>query len=163
MSGVADQAAREAERDALLEALLSSVPYHRLLGVGFERRGDELTAHLPFADRLVGNPMLPAIHGGVTGSFLEIAGMMQLAWETVSRRVEAGGAAAAEIAEGCFPALPKTIDVTIDYLRTGRPRDLFARSRVQKAGRRVAHVHVEAWQDERDRPVAMLRGNFLMP
>ena len=59
--------------------------------------------------------------------------------------------------------MPKTIDITIDYLRSGRPRETFARARVQKAGRRVTHVHVEAWQDTRERPIAMLRGNFLMP
>ena len=47
--------------------------------------------------------------------------------------------------------------------RSGRARDTFARASVQKAGRRVAHVHVEAWQDARTRPIAMLRGNFLMP
>jgi len=51
----------------------------------------------------------------------------------------------------------------VDYLRSGRPRESFARATVQKAGRRVAHLHVEAWQDSRTRPIAMLRGNFLMP
>jgi acyl-coenzyme A thioesterase PaaI-like protein len=59
--------------------------------------------------------------------------------------------------------MPKTIDITVDYLRPGRPRETFARASVQKAGRRVAHLHVQAWQDERSRPIAMLRGNFLMP
>lgn len=160
---MSDPAEREAERDRTLAALIEAVPYNRLLGVGVERRGDELTARLPFARHLVGNPFLPAFHGGATGSFLEITGLMQLAWERALSRIEAGGAAAEQVAAGRFPSLPKTIDVNIDYLRTGRPRDVYARARVQKAGRRVAHVHVEAWQEERGRPIAMLRGNFLMP
>ena len=163
MSGLPAQARREAERDAMLEALLGTVPYHRLLGVRFDRLGDELTARLPYGDKLIGNPLTPSIHGGVTASFLEIAGQMQLAWDMVSRAMERGGAGAEAIGQGRFPDLPKTIDITIDYLRRGRPREMFARTRVQKAGRRVAHLHVEAWQDEHARPIAMLRGNFLMP
>ncbi|MEM9781382.1 MAG: PaaI family thioesterase [Pseudomonadota bacterium] len=154
---------RERERAAALAALIDAVPYNRLLGVEALRHGDELTMVLPFAKHLVGNPFLPAIHGGVTGSLLEITGMMQLAWDRVLSALEAGGDAAAAIQRGDFPALPKTIDITVDYLRSGRPRDSFARARVQKSGRRVANVHVEAWQDERARPIAMLRGHFLMP
>lgn len=159
----ADASQREAERNRILAVLTETVPYNRLLGVEVERRGDELTARLPFAGHLVGNPFLPAIHGGVTGSFLEITGLMQLAWEQVLARYEAGGPTAKAVLEGEFPELPKTIDITIDFLRSGRPRDCFGRARVQKAGRRVAHVHVEAWQEERSRPIAMMRGNFLMP
>ena len=157
------QAAREAELDAALAKLCEAVPYNRFIGVGFDRLGDELTARMPFAEPLVGNPFLPAIHGGVTGAFLEITALTQLAWDGAWAILEKGGEQAEGILDGRFPPFPKTIDITIDYLRSGRPRDTFARARVQKAGRRVAHVHVEAWQDTRTRPIAMLRGNFLMP
>ena len=157
------QAKREAARDAALEAMAGAVPYNRFIGVTFDRLGDELTARLPFAEPLIGNPFLPAIHGGVTGAFLEITALTQLAWDRAWAVLEDGGEAAYEILAGRFPPVPKTIDITIDYLRSGRARDTFARASVQKAGRRVAHVHVEAWQDARTRPIAMLRGNFLMP
>ncbi|HUF86560.1 MAG TPA: PaaI family thioesterase [Thermohalobaculum sp.] len=158
-----DTAERQAARDRLLGALTGAVPYNRLLGVRFERMGDELTGRLPFRDGLVGNPVLPALHGGVTGSFLEITALMQLAWQQVCVLVDAGGPGAEAVGGGRFPPMPKTIDITVDYLRAGRPRETFARATVQKAGRRVAHLHVEAWQDSRARPIAMLRGNFLMP
>jgi len=161
MSG--ENQSRQSERDAALAALADTVPYNRLLGVRFDRLGDELTGRMPFRDGLVGNPFLPALHGGVTGSFLEITALMQLAWDQVLAAMEAGGEVAGHIAAGRFPPFPKTIDVTIDYLRSGRPRETFARATVQKAGRRVANLHVEAWQDSRARPIAMLRGNFLMP
>ncbi len=154
---------RQTERDAALAALTNTVPYNRLLGVRFDRLGDELTGRLPFREGLVGNPFLPAIHGGVTGSFLEITALMQLAWDQVLGLMEAGGEAAERIAAGNFPPYPKTIDITIDYLRPGLSRETFARAKVQKTGRRVANLHVEAWQDSRARPIAMLRGNFLMP
>lgn len=153
---------RQAARDAALAALTDAVPYNRFLGVRFDRMGDELTARLPFREGLVGNPFLPAIHGGVTGAFLEITALMQLAWDQALAVMDADAEGARRVAAGGFPAMPKTIDITVDYLRSGRPRETFARASVQKAGRRVAHLHVQAWQEERARPIAMLRGNFLM-
>ena len=60
-------------RDAALAALLASIPYIQFLGIQFDRRGDELTAVMPYHEKLVGNPMLPALHGGATAAFLEVA------------------------------------------------------------------------------------------
>ena len=60
-------------------------------------------------------------------------------------------------------SLPKTIDFTVDYLRSGLPRDAYARARVNRSGRRYASVHVEAWQDNRSRLFAQATGHFLMP
>lgn len=162
MTGAQTQA-EKARRDAALERLTRTSPYHRFINVGFERMGDELTARLSYSESLIGNPVLPALHGGVTGALLEITAITQLAWDALWRRMEEGGAAAQAIHEGRFPKLPKTVDFTIDYLRSGRPRDAYARATVQKAGRRVANVRVEAWQDARDRPIAAAHGHFLMP
>ncbi|MEL6236753.1 MAG: PaaI family thioesterase [Pseudomonadota bacterium] len=150
-------------RDAALQALVARVPYIAFLGAAFERRGDELTAVLPFRDDLIGNPALPALHGGATGGFLEITAIVELAWNMVWERMEGGGAAADDIEAGRFPPMPKTIDFTIDYLRTGLPRDAYARGRVNRSGRRYASVHVEAWQDNRARPFIQATGHFMMP
>ena len=150
-------------RDAALARMVAGVPYIRHLGVVFDRRGDELTAQLPYTDKLIGNPLLPALHGGAIGAFLEITAIMELAWAQVWERMEGGGEAAAKIEAGDFPALPKTIDFTVDYLRSGLPRDAYARARVNRMGRRYASVHVEAWQDNRARLFAQATGHFLMP
>jgi acyl-coenzyme A thioesterase PaaI-like protein len=150
-------------RDAALARMVERVPYIRHLGVAFERRGDELTAVLGFDERLIGNPVLPALHGGAVGAFLEIAAIMELAWTLVWERMEGGGEAAAAIEAGRFPPFPKTIDFTVDYLRSGLPRDAYARARVNRMGRRYASVHVEAWQDNRARLFAQATGHFLMP
>ncbi|MEX2518189.1 MAG: PaaI family thioesterase [Paracoccaceae bacterium] len=159
----ADLQEEKTRRDAVLERLTRTSPYHRFIGVGFRRLGDELTAVLSYGDHLIGNPHVPALHGGVTGALLEITALTQLAWDDLWRRLEQGGAAAEAVYQGQGPKLPKTIDLTIDYLRAGRPRDAYARATVQKAGRRVAYVRVEAWQDARDRPIAAAHGHFLMP
>jgi uncharacterized protein (TIGR00369 family) len=144
----------KSRRDAALAALVAQIPYAAVLGVRFDRRGDELTAHLPYADHLIGNPVLPALHGGATAAFLETTAVVELAWAMMWEDMEATG-------EAPLPRLPKTIDFTVDYLRSGLPRDVYARARVNRSGRRYASVHVEAWQDNRARPMAMATGHFL--
>ncbi len=150
-------------RDAALQTLVAGVPYIRFLGITFDRRGDELTAVLPFDDKLIGNPQLPALHGGVTAAFLETAAIIGLSWSLLWEDMEAGRIDPARLDPLLLPRLPKTIDFTLDYLRSGLPRDAYARARVNRSGRRYASVHVEAWQDNRGRLFAQATGHFLVP
>ncbi len=150
-------------RDGALSALVDGIPYVRFLNVQFDRRGDELTAVLPFDDKLIGNPMLPALHGGVTASFLEITAIVTLSWVSLWEEMESGKLDMQGLGQAGVPPLPRTIDFTVDYLRSGLPRDAYARARVSRAGRRYASVHVEGWQDNRERLYAQATGHFLMP
>ncbi len=150
-------------RDAALNALVHGVPYIQFLGIEFDRRGDELTAVLPFDEKLIGNPFLPALHGGVTAAFLEVTAIIGLSWSLWWEEMESGRIDPAALDPAQLPRLPKTIDFTIDYLRSGLPRDAYARARVNRSGRRYASVHVEAWQDNRARLFAQGTGHFLMP
>jgi uncharacterized protein (TIGR00369 family) len=43
-------------------------PFARCLGI---RIGEDGTLVMPFSPKIIGNPILPAIHGGMTGAFLE--------------------------------------------------------------------------------------------
>jgi uncharacterized protein (TIGR00369 family) len=127
-----------------LDALLAGIPYAQYLGVRAELAGDEMTAILPFAPHLIGNPMLPAIHGGVLGAFMEMTALAQLSiLQGLSRQ-------------------PKPIDISVEYLRSARGLTTYARADIRKIGRRIANVHVEAWQDTRATPIALLRGHFLL-
>ncbi len=150
-------------RDAALGALVDGVPYIKFLGIEFDRRGDELTAILPYDEKLIGNPVLPALHGGATAAFLEVSAIIGLSWSIIWDGVERGDLDVDALAEGRLPRMPKTIAFTVDYLRSGLPRDSYARARVNRSGRRYASVHVEAWQDNRARPHAQATGHFLMP
>jgi len=150
-------------RDGALNALVGSVPYIRFLGITFERRGDELTATLPFADKLIGNPMIPALHGGATAAFLEVTAIIELSWATLWDDMETGLIDPSNVESSDMPSLPKTIDFSVDYLRSGLPRDAYARARVVRSGRRYASVHVEGWQDDRSRLFVQASGHFLMP
>lgn len=148
-------------RDGALAALVGRVPFISFLGMRFDRRGDELTAILPYAEAIIGNPMLPALHGGATAGFMEATAIIELVWSSQWEGVEAG--AIDLMLDPSQIRLPKTIDFTVDYLRSGLPRDCYARARVNRSGRRYASVHVEAWQDNRSRLFAQATGHFLMP
>ena len=130
------------DEDTRLVSMLDSIPYARFLGVRGELAGDEMTLILPFSDHLIGNVTLPAIHGGVIGAFLEMTALAQLS-----------------IAQG-LTRQPRPIDVTVEYLRSGRPVESYARAQIKRLGRRVANVQVEAWQESRARPIAALHGHF---
>ena len=127
-----------------MKALIDAIPYARLLGVEVERVESAWDCVLPFRDELVGNARLPAIHGGVLGSFLELTALLRL------------------MDEDRVASVPKPINFSIDYLRSAGPRTTRARAEIFKLGRRIAHVHVVAWQEERDRPVAAGNGKFLL-
>ncbi len=150
-------------RDGALLRLVESVPYINFMGIGFQRRGDELTATMNYSDMLIGNPTVPAIHGGATAAFLETAAIIELAWADIWAKMEMERLSGAEIAALPLPKFPKTIDFTTDYLSVGLPRDVYARARINRSGRRYASVHVEAWQDNRSKLVAQGTGHFLMP
>jgi uncharacterized protein (TIGR00369 family) len=124
--------------------LVEAVPYARFMGISAVVVAGELLGRLEFAGHLIGNPMLPALHGGVIGALLESTAIFQLIWETEAI------------------VLPRTITLTVDYLRSGRAVDTFARGIVTRQGRRVACVRVEAWQDDRSRPIAVASAHFLI-
>lgn len=147
-------------RESVIDGLLAKVPYFGWLGVQVDRHGDELTTVMPFAGRLIGNPVLPALHGGVTAAFLETAAVLELVWTAMG---DEGCGVLPPAGSEPVPRLPKTIDFTIDYLRAGLARDAYARGRVVRLGRRYASVQVEAWQENRSRLFAQATGHFLMP
>ena len=150
-------------RDGALNRLVAGVPYIQWMGIRFDRRGDELTAILPFRDELIGNPFLPALHGGAIAAFLEVAAIIELSWSTLWEDLSAGRLDPEAVTPGHLPPLPKTIDFTVDYLRAGQAKDCFAKARINRSGRRYASVHVESWQDARDKPFASAVVHFLMP
>lgn len=149
-------------RDLALSVIVNQVPYIDFLGVSFDRHGNQLTSTMAFHDDLIGNPMLPALHGGATAAFLEVTAIIGLAWTSLWGEIESESLDIEAVQTGVL-ALPKTIDFTVDYLRPGLPRDAYARARVNRSGRQYASVHVEAWQDNRDRLFAQASGHFLMP
>lgn len=131
--------------DVDLAAIIASSPFGRFLGIETQVDARGVLAILPIRDELIGNVMLPAMHGGCVAAFLEITCQLQVAHET--------GAIA--------PA--RTIDISVEYLRPARRENLFARARIRRLGRRVATIHAEAWQQDEDKPVCLLQSHLRLP
>lgn len=125
-------------------ALVGAVPYARLLGIGCMKAGEELVFTLPALQDNIGNPTLPAIHGGVLGGFIEHSAILR-----VMMAMEE-------------PRFPKVVDLSIDYLSAGHFRDSFAECRILRMGRRLANVSVIVWQTSRNEPVASARAHLLL-
>ncbi len=115
-------------------------PFARCLGI---RIGEDGTLVMPFSPRIIGNPILPAIHGGMTGAFLETAAIVGVTREL-----------------GVSP--PKPIGLTINYLRSGRALDSYANVSIVKQGRRVVAFEAKAWQDDPAKPIASAFGHFML-
>ncbi|MGE0867139.1 MAG: PaaI family thioesterase [Kofleriaceae bacterium] len=134
----------EARRTENYQLLLDAVPYAKFMGFTASKHGDELITTLTFSPHLIGNRSLSALHGGPLGALLESAAIFELLWRSETN------------------VLPKTITLTIDYLRTGASVDTHARGIVTRHGRRVTNVRVEAWQADRGTPVATAHAIFLV-
>lgn len=160
MSQTEHETPADPRRD-VLAALTQQVPYLSHMGFTFSPNasGDGLEGIMPFRCDLIGNPTIPALHGGVIASFLEMSALVNLGWATLWEE----GVLSPD-ASGCtLPAIPKTIDLTVDYMRSGKPQDCYSSARISRAGRRYATVHVDVWQDEPERPIAQAMCHFLMP
>jgi acyl-coenzyme A thioesterase PaaI-like protein len=135
---------RMAKATGDVSALARAIPYLHFLGITADRSSGELIGKMAYADSLIGNASIPALHGGTIGALLESTAILQALWESETA------------------ALPKIVTITIDFLRSGRPVDTFAKGVFTKQGRRVVNVGVEAWQEDRARPIARAQVIFLV-
>ncbi len=135
----------EARASRDFSAVVRAIPFASFLGMDLVEEGSDLVAKLRFAPHLVGNPMIPALHGGTLGALLESIAIFAI------------------LADLEGPKGPKTISITVEYLRSARPVDTFARAEVVRQGRRVATVRSFAWQDDPKKPVAAANVQLLLP
>ena len=124
--------------------LVEAIPFARFLRLEVARDAEGLLTTMRFAPHQVGNSLIPALHGGTLGALLESAAIFSLLWEVPAENA------------------PKTINVTVQFLRTARTADTFARAEIFKQGRRVATVRAQCWQDSPDKPVASATAQFLL-
>ena len=120
------------------------IPYVEYLGIRSAPGQPVPLFRLPYQPKLIGNPYLPALHGGVVAGFAETAALLHLAQALKGAK------------------LPKGIDFAIDYLRAGRPVETFAQCELVRVGARVALVQVRCWQSSPDYPIVVARGHFLL-
>jgi uncharacterized protein (TIGR00369 family) len=121
------------------------LPYADFLGISIvgEEDGSPLLI-MPVSDGLLG--MMGRLHGGAIAGLLEIAAVAAID-ATLDEPAQAR-------------SIFKPISVTLDFMRPGLPADSFARGEVIRIGSAIANVAVEAWQDDRSRPIAAARMNL---
>ncbi len=124
--------------------IIETVPYARLIGMKAITMGDEIVFHLPAQQANIGNPTLPALHGGCIGGFMENAAIFHVLGTIEAQRI------------------PKVVDFSLDYLRAGRYLDTFAYCEVVRQGRKVVNVNVSAWQTDKRQPIATARTHLLL-
>jgi uncharacterized protein (TIGR00369 family) len=113
-------------------------PYAEILRVSVEAEdGAPPVLLMPFADDVLGRPGF--LHGGAISGLLEMAAL----------EAEGGGRI-------------KPVNVTVDFMRGGRDKPTRAAGVVTRLGNRVANVEATAWQDEREKPIAAARMNYLI-
>ncbi len=131
------------ERDALIAFFQNGIPFNAWLGMKVERLEDgECTLRVPFRPELVGDPLRPALHGGVLSTTADAAGGLAVFSKAMSLETRVS-----------------TVDIRVDYLRPGRLTDLWCDARVIRLGNRVA-VTTMVVRQEGDHVAAECRGVY---
>lgn len=129
-----------------VNAWLERIPYAQLIGVQAEDQGEALIFTLTPKLENVGNPLLPALHGGVVAAYMETAAILNVMAYTQGLRI------------------PKIIDFSIDYLRSARLEKTYARCELNRLGKRVVNVSVTCWQGNKAAdPIALARAHLIWP
>ncbi len=126
------------------QSVMEMIPYSAFIGAQVKRENDRLLYWLDKRPSNIGNPSLPALHGGVIGGFLELAAAVEIIYSV-------------DIA-----AVPKVVDFSLDYLRAGRFKTTYAKCQILRQGKKLINVTASAWQDDENTPIATARCHFLI-
>lgn len=147
MSGITDPVQSRADHGAgtAWHTLLERIPYARHLGLEIQQGQTGIEVHLPYREALIGNIMLPALHGGVIAALIEITARV------AAQRQDAG------------TRRPRILDCNINYLRSARAQSTFASAEIVRQGRRTSLVQVACRQEGTSAPIASGRVQLLFP
>jgi uncharacterized protein (TIGR00369 family) len=131
--------------EVLRQVMEELIPFNRYLGVKLtESREGFARLEVPFREELIGDPMRPALHGGVLSALADAAG---------------GAAVWTGLADP--EARISTIDLRIDYLRPTRLVTVVAEATVVRLGNRVGVADVRLFNiDAPDVTVATGKGVY---
>jgi uncharacterized protein (TIGR00369 family) len=134
----------ELNAEMLAKVFEEYIPFNRFLGLRcLEISESGVRVELPYRPELIGNPEIPALHGGAISSTLDTTGGLAV-WSRAQPKDRVS-----------------TIDLRVDYLRPGRPENLIAVARVVRLGNRVGVAELRAFHaDDEERPVAAGMGVY---
>ena len=121
-------------------------PYAEALGIALDISEDGAPIlYFDYSERVAGRPGF--LHGGAMSGLMEMAAIAALRAE-LERRGET--------------MKLKPVNVQVEFMRGGTQQRTFASGSVTRAGRRVALVNAEAWQDDRSKPIALAQMKVLL-
>lgn len=121
-------------------------PYARALDMQISgSEGNLPVIEMPYADKVQGRPGF--LHGGAISGLLEMAAVAAIHTALRQRRSDAA---------------IKQVNVTIDFMRGGTPQPTYAVGIITRLGRTMANVEAQAWQDDREKLIAMAHMHYLI-
>lgn len=138
------QIIKQAREQQQGQIILDAIPYAKNIGLQSTTVDGQLMFKLPAKDSNEGNPLIPAQHGGVTGGAMELAAAVYVLLHIKGSQI------------------PKVVDFSIDYLRPAMMENTYISCDMVRQGRRIANVHIIAWQTQKNKPVATARTHFIM-
>lgn len=135
---------KEADLDFVQRMFEEKIPFNRLLGLEVvSLQPDKPVIRFAHRDELVGNFARGILHGGVISSCLDTVGGLAAYLRVLDRHSD-------EEPEVRRRRLARigTIDLRIDYLRTGQGRAYQASAHLLRTGSRVAVTRMELHNDE---------------
>src|SRR5258706_16108336 len=117
------------------------MPANKILGIEVvEIKAGYALLRVPFKEDFIGDFIQGRWHGGFLASIADTA----------------GGVAGTTALNSPLDRI-NTIDMRMDYLHGAVKKDIYAKARIIKNGKRIIKVDVELFQDEREEPVALAR------
>ena len=114
----------------LIQFFEEQIPFNKHLGMKVDEMSEtRVRIRVPYAPHLVGDPMRPALHGGVTSTIADTAGGL-----AVFARV------------GKLTSRISTVDLRVDYYLPALMKDVLAQAEVVRMGNRVAVSRIFVWQ-----------------
>ena len=134
----------EMKRQQISYFFEQKIPFNRFLGMEVRQFDSGLVQlEVPARKEFVGNPSLPALHGGVISALLDTAG---------------GGAVWSQVEDN---EAVSTVDLRVDFLRPGRQEPLVGQGKVVRLGNKVGVAELRAFHPgAEDKPVAAGMGVY---
>lgn len=149
------------EQDKIEKAVVKmfehQISFNEFLGFEVQKLApDSVEIGFNMRPELIGHFLFGRLHGGVISAVLDATGGLAVMWGMAEKHIE-------ETAEQTLNRFAQlgTIDLRVDYLRSGLGERFTASARVVRLGRRVANTQMTLTNQD-DRLIATANGTYIV-